>query len=53
MTDHEPVTAYVCAACGERKHIPGQRPLRPTPSIRVGCRACERIQRHTPQGVRR
>jgi len=46
------VTMYSCTVCGERKPIPGQRPLTPEPSISVGCQNCERIQTHTPQGVR-
>jgi len=50
--DHAAVTMYVCTVCGERKPIPGQRPLTPEPRISVGCQACERIQTHKPQGVR-
>jgi DNA-directed RNA polymerase subunit RPC12/RpoP len=48
----EPVTMYVCLACGKRKKIPGQAPLQPEPRISVGCPNCERIQTHKPQGVR-
>jgi hypothetical protein len=46
------VTMYCCQACGRRRPIPGQRPLSPTPRISIGCPDCERIQPHTPQGVR-
>jgi hypothetical protein len=52
MPDHDAVTMYRCLACGERKAIPGERPLTATPRISVGCQSCERIQTHKPQGVR-
>jgi len=53
MTDREPVTVYRCRVCSERKHIPGQRPLHPEPSISVGCPSCERIRSFVAPGVGR